>query len=94
MSPRRQFGHLVHGLPAATITRSPGDQPVTSGPSFAIVPDASWPCVTTGCWAGNVPLIRLRSEWQIPQNATLTSTSPGPGSGIGTFSTTTVLESA
>ena len=56
-----------------------------------MVPDASWPCVTTGSWAGKVPLIRLRSEWQIPQNATLTRTSPGPGSGIGTSSTAIVF---
>ena len=59
-----------------------------------MVPEASWPWVTTGACAGKVPLIRLRSEWQMPQNATFTSTSPGPGSGIGTSSRTTVLVSA
>ena len=93
-SPRRQFTHSRHGLPAATTTRSPSAHPVTPGPSFATVPEASWPCVTTGSWDGKVPLMRLRSEWQMPQNATLTSTSPGPGSGIGTSSTAMVLESA
>lgn len=36
-----------------------------------------------GAWAGNVPLIKLRSEWHIPQQVTLTRNSPGPGSGIG-----------
>jgi len=93
-SPRRQFTHSMHGLPAATTTRSPTAHPVTPCPSFATVPDASWPCVTTGNWLGNVPLIRLRSEWQMPQNATFTNTSPGPGSGMGTSSTAMVLESA
>ncbi len=93
-SPRRQFGQLWQGRPAATTTRSPSAHPVTSGPSFAMVPEASWPWVTTGFWAGNVPLIRLRSEWQIPQKATLTKTSPGPGSGIGTSSSATFLVSA
>jgi len=48
----------------------------------------------TGSCGEKVPLMRLRSEWQIPQNATLTSTSPGPGWGIGISSTTIVLESA
>ncbi|SEL28995.1 hypothetical protein SAMN05444583_107203 [Rhodococcus maanshanensis] len=59
-----------------------------------MVPEDSWPWVTTGSSAGKVPLIRLRSEWQIPQYSTLTSTSPGPGLGIGTSSTTVFLESA
>ncbi|STZ88568.1 Uncharacterised protein [Mycolicibacterium fortuitum] len=94
MSPRLQFGQAIHGRPAATMTRSPSAQPVTSGPSLAMVPEASCPWVTTGACAGKVPLIKLRSEWQIPQNATLTRTSPGPGSGIGTSSTTTLLVSA
>lgn len=76
MSPRRQLGQLMHGLPAATITRSPSDHPVTPGPSFAMTPEASCPCVTTGTCAGKVPLIRLRSEWQMPQNSTFTRTSP------------------
>ncbi len=62
VSPRRQFGHSAHGRPAATTTRSPSDQPVTPGPSLAMVPAASWPWMTTGRWAGKVPLIRLTSE--------------------------------
>ncbi len=94
MSPRRQFTHSRHGLPAATTTRSPSAHPVTPGPMAATVPDVSCPWVTTGSCEGNVPLIRLRSEWQMPQNATLTSTSPGPGAGIGTSSTVMVLVSA
>ena len=94
MSPRRQFGQPRHGRPAATTTRSPSDQPVTPSPNSAIVPEASWPWVTTGRCAGKVPLTRLTSEWQMPQNATLTKTSPGPGEGIGTSSRTTVLVSA
>ena len=38
-------------------------------PSFAIVPDASWPWVTTSGKPGppKTPSIRLRSEWQMPQ---------------------------
>ncbi len=32
------------------------------GRGLAMVPEASWPWMTTGRWAGNVPLIRLRSE--------------------------------
>ena len=42
-SDRRQNWHSSQGRPAAGTTRSPTDQPVTSGPSAAIVPDASWP---------------------------------------------------
>jgi hypothetical protein len=61
MSSRLQSGHVMQGRPAATITRSPSPQPVTPAPSLAIVPDASWPCVTTGRCGGKVPLMRLRS---------------------------------
>ena len=87
--PRRQKSQTPHGRPAAGITRSPSAQPTTPGPSFAIVPDASCPWVITSGTFGppKTPSIRLRSEWQIPQYSTLTSTSPGPGSGIGTSST-------
>src|SRR6478736_73397 len=60
---RLQLGHVMQGRPAATITRSPSAQPVTPAPSLAIVPDASWPCVTTGSCGAKVP--------QIPQNAIL-----------------------
>src|SRR6185312_13173287 len=66
-----QLGHVMQGRSAATITRSPSAQPVTPAPSLAIVPAASWPCVTTGSCGEKVPLMRLRSEWQIPQNAIL-----------------------
>src|SRR4029079_4751586 len=65
------WGHVMQGRPAATITRSPSAQPVTPAPSLAIVPAASWPCVTTGSCGEKVPLMRLRSEWQISHNAIL-----------------------
>ena len=67
--PRRQFSQTPHGRPAAGMTRSPTDQPTTSGPSAAIVPDASCPWVITSGTNGppNTPSIRLRSEWQMPQ---------------------------
>src|SRR3954468_16272124 len=45
--PCRQNRQTPQGRPAAGITRSPSDHPATPGPSFAIVPDASWPWVTT-----------------------------------------------
>ena len=87
--PVRQYSQTPHGRPAAGMTRSPSAQPTTPSPSFAMVPDASWPWVMTSGTPGppKTPSMRLRSEWQMPQYATLMSTSPGPGSGIGTSST-------
>lgn len=59
---RRQLRHAKQGLPADGTTRSPSVQPVAPAPTFAMVPDASWPWVTSGSSAGNVPSIKLRSE--------------------------------
>ena len=59
-----------------------------------MVPEASWPCVTTGSWGGNVPFISEMSEWQIPQYSTRTRTWPGPGSGIGISSSAIRFPSA
>ena len=94
MSPRLQLGHVVQGRPAATITRSPSAQPVTPAPSLAIVPDASWPCVTTGSCGREGAVDQAEVGMADPAERDLDQNLAGPGSGIGISSTAMVLESA
>src|SRR5882762_10313090 len=58
------------------ITRSPGANSRTSGPTASTTPTASWPMTTPG-WAGNLPTSTLRSVPQIPVWTTRTTTSVG-----------------
>lgn len=78
----------MHGRPADGMTGSPTSQPVTPGPRWAMVPDASCPWVMTSGMLGEsmTPSSRDRSEWQMPQYSTLMSTWPGPAVGTGTSS--------
>ncbi len=77
----RQYSHLPHLGEGPPIARSPIAQPVTSAPIAATVPENSWPSIAPALPPHSMR--KCRSEPQIPQWLTSSSSSPGPGTGVG-----------
>ena len=72
-------------------TRSPTAQPVTASPTATTVPAYSWPSIDVRTAASHSSR-KWRSEPQMPQWLTSSSSSPGAGPGVGRSSTVDVAQ--
>ena len=85
-SDRRQNWHTSQGRPAAGTTRSPTDQPATSGSELpTMVPDASWPWswITAGPSRGEGAVEQAEVGVADAAEGHLDEDLPGPGRGHG-----------
>ena len=78
-----QYSHVPQRGDGPPTTRSPGCQSVTASPTATIVPLYSWPSIAPSCPPHSSR--KCRSEPQIPQWLTSTSTSFGPDLGPGSI---------
>src|SRR6476659_4335884 len=76
-SPAWQNQHCRQGAAQLSTTLSPTAKVVTSEPTSAIMPQASWPRTTGNC-AATVPLTIDRALWHTPAATIRIRTSPDP----------------
>nr|BFE69111.1 hypothetical protein GCM10020092_024120 [Actinoplanes digitatis] len=86
-SPARQAGQVPQAQMNGAVTRSPGRQPSTPGPTAAITPANSWPGTCGRRMSGSWPRQPCQSLRHNPVARTATTTPPSGGSGSGTSRT-------